>query len=118
MSWCLEMINSKSTERINASHYCVQNILYTYRDKNNKSDTKLNKTLCKAHKKELIDTILSYLLNWLALVSGNHEQHVYKESQPVSLLCTEARIISLIQNRMRIYARRIRKKLTRFCHVC
>ncbi|XP_024874087.1 uncharacterized protein LOC112456042 isoform X2 [Temnothorax curvispinosus] len=89
MSWCLEMINSKSTERINASHYCVQNILYTYRDKNNKSDTKLNKTLCKAHKKELIDTILSYLLNWLALVSGNYEQHVYKESQPVSLLCTE-----------------------------
>ncbi|XP_072758351.1 protein unc-45 homolog B [Anoplolepis gracilipes] len=59
--WFLEMINSTFTERVNASQYCLQTVLNTYSGMNNKPDSKPDKTLCEAHKKE-IDTILSCLL--------------------------------------------------------
>ncbi|XP_071571616.1 protein unc-45 homolog B-like [Temnothorax nylanderi] len=55
--WCLEMMNSTSAERVNASQYCLQNILNTYSGMNNKPDSNRNEDLCEAHKKE-IDTIL------------------------------------------------------------
>ncbi|XP_011163393.1 protein unc-45 homolog B [Solenopsis invicta] len=61
LPWCLEMMNSTSTERVNASQYCLQNILNAYSGMDNKPDSKPDKALCEAHKKE-IDTILSCLL--------------------------------------------------------
>ncbi|XP_035736786.1 protein unc-45 homolog B-like isoform X1 [Vespa mandarinia] len=59
--WCLEMINSKNIERVNAAQYCLQIILNSYSGMDNKPDTKPNKDLCEQYKKE-IDTILSCLL--------------------------------------------------------
>nr|KAF7427020.1 hypothetical protein H0235_006714 [Vespula pensylvanica] len=59
--WCLEMINSKNIERVNAAQYCMQTILNSYSGMDNKPDTKPNKDLCEQYKKE-IDTILSCLL--------------------------------------------------------
>ncbi|XP_032675627.1 protein unc-45 homolog B [Odontomachus brunneus] len=59
--WCLEMMNSKQKERVNASQYCLQTILNAYSGMDNKPDSKPNKTLCEKHKKE-IDTILTCLL--------------------------------------------------------
>ncbi|XP_076249019.1 unc-45 myosin chaperone [Calliopsis andreniformis] len=59
--WCLEMINSKLTERVNAAQYFLQTILNTYSGMDNKPDTKPNKELCERFNKE-IDTILSCLL--------------------------------------------------------
>ncbi|XP_043262644.1 protein unc-45 homolog B [Colletes gigas] len=61
LPWCLEMINSKLTERVNAAQYCLQTILNTYSGMDNKPDTKPNKELCDKHNKE-IDSILSCLL--------------------------------------------------------
>lgn len=61
LPWFLEMINSKLAERVNASQYCLQTVLNTYSGMENKPDSKPDKTLCEAHKKE-IDTILSCLL--------------------------------------------------------
>ncbi|XP_077271112.1 protein unc-45 homolog B-like isoform X1 [Temnothorax americanus] len=51
LPWFLEIMNSPSIERVNASQYSLQNILNTY------SDSKPDEALCAAHKKE-IDTIL------------------------------------------------------------
>ncbi|XP_054014557.1 protein unc-45 homolog B [Hylaeus anthracinus] len=59
--WCLEMINSKVTERVNAAQYCLQTILNTYSGMDNKPDSKPKKELCDKYHKE-IDTILSCLL--------------------------------------------------------
>ncbi|XP_068978895.1 protein unc-45 homolog B [Bombus flavifrons] len=59
--WCLEMINSIITERVNAAQYCLQTILNTYSGMTNKPDSKPNKELCDKYNKE-IDTILSCLL--------------------------------------------------------
>ncbi|XP_053980560.1 protein unc-45 homolog B [Hylaeus volcanicus] len=59
--WCLEMINSKVTERVNAAQYCLQTILNTYSGMTNKPDSKPKKELCDKYHKE-IDTILSCLL--------------------------------------------------------
>ncbi|OAD61880.1 Protein unc-45 like protein B [Eufriesea mexicana] len=59
--WCLEIINSKLIERVNAAQYCLQTLLNTYSGMNNKPDSKPNKELCDKYKKE-IDTILSCLL--------------------------------------------------------
>ncbi|XP_014479651.1 PREDICTED: protein unc-45 homolog B [Dinoponera quadriceps] len=59
--WCLEMINSKHKERVNASQYCLQTILNAYSGMDNKPGSKPDKTLCEKYKKE-IDTILSCLL--------------------------------------------------------
>ncbi|XP_003697407.1 protein unc-45 homolog B [Apis florea] len=59
--WCLEMINSKIVERVNAAQYYLQTLLNTYSGMNNKSDSKPNKELCDKYNKE-IDTILSCLL--------------------------------------------------------
>ncbi|KYM75847.1 Protein unc-45 like protein A [Atta colombica] len=59
--WYLKMMNSTSTERVNASQYCLQNILNAYSGMDNKPDSKPDKGLCEAYKKE-IDTILSCLL--------------------------------------------------------
>ncbi|KAL0130663.1 hypothetical protein PUN28_002351 [Cardiocondyla obscurior] len=61
LPWILEMMNSTSKERVNASQYCLQTILNTYSGMDNKPDSKSDKTLCDTHKKE-IDTILSCLL--------------------------------------------------------
>ncbi|XP_012529737.1 protein unc-45 homolog B [Monomorium pharaonis] len=61
LPWYLDMINSTSTERVNASQYCLQNILNAYSGMDNKPDSKPDKALCEAHKKE-IDTVLSCLL--------------------------------------------------------
>ncbi|XP_012233460.2 protein unc-45 homolog B [Linepithema humile] len=61
LPWYLEIMNSKLTERVNASQYCIQTILNTYSGMDNKPDSKPDKALCEAHKKE-IDTILSCLL--------------------------------------------------------
>ncbi|XP_011685099.1 PREDICTED: protein unc-45 homolog B [Wasmannia auropunctata] len=61
LPWFLETMNSTSTERVNASQYCIQNILNAYSGMDNKPDSKPDKALCEAHKKE-IDTILSCLL--------------------------------------------------------
>ncbi|XP_071581805.1 protein unc-45 homolog B-like isoform X2 [Temnothorax nylanderi] len=55
--WFLEIINSTSIERVNASQNCLQNILNTYSGVTNKLDSKPDEALCAAHKKE-IDTIL------------------------------------------------------------
>ncbi|XP_071571598.1 protein unc-45 homolog B-like isoform X2 [Temnothorax nylanderi] len=60
LSWCLELMNSTSIERVNASQYCLQNILNTYIDMNNKPDSNLNEDLCEAQKE--IDTIMLCLL--------------------------------------------------------
>ncbi|XP_077275609.1 protein unc-45 homolog B-like [Temnothorax americanus] len=60
--WCLEIMNSTSPKIVNASQYCLQNILNTYSGMNNERDSKPDKTLCETHKNEL-DTILSCLLN-------------------------------------------------------
>ncbi|XP_024879096.1 protein unc-45 homolog B-like, partial [Temnothorax curvispinosus] len=62
LPWCLEMMNSTSTERVNASQYCLQNVLNTYSGMNDEPDSKPNEALCMLHKKE-IDTILSCLLD-------------------------------------------------------
>ncbi|KOC64160.1 Protein unc-45 like protein B [Habropoda laboriosa] len=59
--WCLEMINSQITERVNAAQYYLQTVLNTYSGMDNKPDSKPNKELCDKHNKE-IDTILSCLL--------------------------------------------------------
>ncbi|XP_071644732.1 protein unc-45 homolog B-like [Temnothorax longispinosus] len=56
LPWCLEMINSTSIKRVNASQYCLQNILNTYIDMNNKPDSNPNEDLCEAQKE--IDTIM------------------------------------------------------------
>ncbi|XP_071632575.1 protein unc-45 homolog B-like [Temnothorax longispinosus] len=56
LSWCLELMNNTSIERVNASQYCLQNILNTYIDMNNKPDSNLNEDLCEAQKE--IDTIM------------------------------------------------------------
>ncbi|XP_071581892.1 protein unc-45 homolog B-like isoform X2 [Temnothorax nylanderi] len=63
--WCLEVMNSTSAERVNASQYCLQNILNIYSGMSEEPDSKPDKALCEAHKKE-IDTILSGLLNSVA----------------------------------------------------
>ncbi|XP_077266274.1 protein unc-45 homolog B-like isoform X2 [Temnothorax americanus] len=60
--WCLEVMNSTSAERVNASQYCLQNILNIYSGMSEEPDSKPDKALCEAHEKE-IDTILSGLLN-------------------------------------------------------
>ncbi|XP_071651762.1 protein unc-45 homolog B-like [Temnothorax longispinosus] len=60
--WCLEMINCTSIRRVNASQYCLQNILNTYSGMTNNPDSKLDKALCKKYKKEIF-MILSFLLN-------------------------------------------------------
>ncbi|XP_071651690.1 protein unc-45 homolog B-like [Temnothorax longispinosus] len=60
--WCLEIMNSTSPKIVNASQYCLQNILNTYSGMNNERDAKPDKTLCETHKNEL-DIILSCLLN-------------------------------------------------------
>ncbi|XP_071581877.1 protein unc-45 homolog B-like isoform X2 [Temnothorax nylanderi] len=60
LSWCLELMNSTSIERVNASQYCLQNILNTYIDMNNKPDSNLNEDLCEAQKE--IDTIMLCLV--------------------------------------------------------
>ncbi|XP_071574003.1 protein unc-45 homolog B-like [Temnothorax nylanderi] len=60
--WCLEMMNSTYTERVNASQYCLQNILNSYSRMSKEPDSKPDDALCETHKNE-IDTILSCLLN-------------------------------------------------------
>ncbi|XP_071568470.1 protein unc-45 homolog B-like [Temnothorax nylanderi] len=60
--WCLKMINCTSIRRVNASQYCLQNILNTYSGMTNNPDSKLDKALCKKYKKEIF-MILSFLLN-------------------------------------------------------
>ncbi|XP_071563479.1 protein unc-45 homolog B-like [Temnothorax nylanderi] len=62
LPWCLEMMNSKSTERVNASQYCLQNILNKYSGMNNEPSSKPDVDLCEEHKEE-IDNILSCLLD-------------------------------------------------------
>ncbi|XP_071568450.1 protein unc-45 homolog B-like [Temnothorax nylanderi] len=62
LPWCLEMMNSKSTERVNASQYCLQIILNTYSGMNDESDSKPDEALCEMHE-EVIDKILSSLLD-------------------------------------------------------
>ncbi|XP_071568456.1 protein unc-45 homolog B-like [Temnothorax nylanderi] len=62
LPWCLEMMNSTCTERVNASQYCLQIILNTYSGMNDESDSKPDEALCKMHKK-VIDEILSCLLD-------------------------------------------------------
>ncbi|CAK9831347.1 Protein unc-45 homolog B [Anthophora retusa] len=59
--WCLEMINSDTTERVNAAQYYLQTILNTYSGMENKPESKPSKELCDKYNKE-IDTILSCLL--------------------------------------------------------
>lgn len=61
LPWCLELINSKNMERVNAAQYCMQTILNSYSGMDNKPDTKPNKDLYERYKKE-IDTILSCLV--------------------------------------------------------
>ncbi|EZA60054.1 hypothetical protein DMN91_008092 [Ooceraea biroi] len=61
LPWYLEMINSKLPERVNAAQHCLQTILNIYSGMDNKPDSKPDKALCEAHKKQ-IDTILSCLL--------------------------------------------------------
>ncbi|XP_071639799.1 protein unc-45 homolog B-like [Temnothorax longispinosus] len=61
LPWCLEMMNSRSKERVNAFQYCIQTILNAYSGMTNKPDSKPDKDLCETHKKEM-DTILSCLL--------------------------------------------------------
>ncbi|XP_024889408.1 protein unc-45 homolog B-like [Temnothorax curvispinosus] len=58
LPWFLEIMSSTSIERVNASQYCLQNILNTYSGmNNNKPDSNRNEDLYEAHKKE-IDTIM------------------------------------------------------------
>ncbi|XP_024868812.1 protein unc-45 homolog B-like, partial [Temnothorax curvispinosus] len=54
--WCLALMNSISINRVNASQHCLQHILNTYIDMNNKPDSNLNEDLCEAQKE--IDTIM------------------------------------------------------------
>ncbi|XP_077270246.1 protein unc-45 homolog B-like, partial [Temnothorax americanus] len=62
LPWCLEMMNSKCTERVNASQYCLQTILKTYSGINDEPDSIPDEALCVMHKKE-IDSILLCLLD-------------------------------------------------------
>ncbi|XP_077260770.1 protein unc-45 homolog B-like isoform X1 [Temnothorax americanus] len=62
LPWCLEMINNPYTEIVNASQYCLQNILNTCCGRNDKPDSIPDEALCKKHKK-VIDKILSCLLD-------------------------------------------------------
>ncbi|XP_071571600.1 protein unc-45 homolog B-like isoform X1 [Temnothorax nylanderi] len=57
LPWFLEIMNSTSIERVNASQDSLQNILNAYSGVTNKLDSKPDEALCAAHKKE-IDTIL------------------------------------------------------------
>ncbi|KAG7212653.1 hypothetical protein KM043_012936 [Ampulex compressa] len=59
--WCLEMIDSKLSDRVNAGQYCLQTILNTYSGMDNKPDSKPNKEMCEKYKQQ-IDTILSCFL--------------------------------------------------------
>ncbi|XP_071563493.1 protein unc-45 homolog B-like [Temnothorax nylanderi] len=60
--WCLEMMNSASTERVNASQSCLQTILNIYSGMNNKCRPKPDMRLCLKYKSEIY-MILSCLLN-------------------------------------------------------
>ncbi|XP_071651882.1 protein unc-45 homolog B-like [Temnothorax longispinosus] len=60
--WCLEMMNSASTERVNASQSCLQTILNIYSGMNNKYRPKPDMSLCLNYKSEIY-MILSCLLN-------------------------------------------------------
>ena len=82
--WCLEMIDSKNSERVNAGQYYLQTILNAYSGMDNKPDTKPNKELCDKYKKE-IDTILSCLLYSVT-------------SRTISGLCRDAIIELIIRN--------------------
>ncbi|XP_024881478.1 protein unc-45 homolog B-like, partial [Temnothorax curvispinosus] len=62
LPWCLEMMNSTSSEIVNASQYCLQSILNTCCGRNEEPDSMPDETLCKEHK-QVIDTILSCLLD-------------------------------------------------------
>ncbi|XP_024883043.1 protein unc-45 homolog B-like [Temnothorax curvispinosus] len=62
LPWCLEMMNSAFTRRIDASQYCLQTILKTYSGLNDEPDSIPDEALCMMHKKE-IDRILSCLLD-------------------------------------------------------
>ncbi|XP_024870442.1 protein unc-45 homolog B-like, partial [Temnothorax curvispinosus] len=62
LPWCLDIMNSKSTERVNASQYCLQIILNTYSGMNDEPDSKPDEVLCEMHE-EVIDKILSSLLD-------------------------------------------------------
>ncbi|XP_066602124.1 protein unc-45 homolog B-like [Prorops nasuta] len=59
--WFLEMLSSKSQERVNAAQYCLQTILNTFSGMNNKTETKPDREMCEKYKKE-IDTILTCLV--------------------------------------------------------
>ncbi|XP_014221406.1 protein unc-45 homolog B [Trichogramma pretiosum] len=59
--WFLDIINSKSEDRVNAAQYCIQVVLNSYSKMDNKPDSKPDKEYCEKYKKE-IDTILSSLL--------------------------------------------------------
>ncbi|XP_024883040.1 LOW QUALITY PROTEIN: protein unc-45 homolog B-like [Temnothorax curvispinosus] len=60
--WCLEMMNSASTERVNASQSCLQTILNIYSGMINKYRPKPDMSLCLKYKSEIY-MILSCLLN-------------------------------------------------------
>ncbi|XP_071627579.1 protein unc-45 homolog B-like [Temnothorax longispinosus] len=62
LPWCLNIMNSKSTERVNASQYCLQIILNTYSGMNDEPDSKPDEVLCEMHE-EVIDKYLSSLLD-------------------------------------------------------
>ncbi|XP_077270245.1 protein unc-45 homolog B-like [Temnothorax americanus] len=62
LPWCLEMMNSTSSEIVNASQYCLQSILNTCCGRNEEPDSIPDETLCKEHK-QVTDTILSCLLD-------------------------------------------------------
>ncbi|XP_071568467.1 protein unc-45 homolog B-like [Temnothorax nylanderi] len=99
LPWCLEMMNSKSTERVNASQYCLQNILNKYSGMNNKPSSKPDEDLCEEHKKE-INTILSCLLNSV-------------ESKTITGLARDA-IIELITRNIHYTALDWAKRLVKF----
>ncbi|XP_071651275.1 protein unc-45 homolog B-like [Temnothorax longispinosus] len=99
LPWCLEMMNSKSTERVNASQYCLQNILNKYSGMNNEPSTKPDEALCEEHKKE-INTILSCLLNSV-------------ESKTITGLARDA-IIELITRNIHYTALDWAKRLVKF----
>ncbi|XP_011306994.1 protein unc-45 homolog B [Fopius arisanus] len=59
--WLLEMMNSRSEERVNAAQHCMQTVLNSYSGLENKPEAKPDKELCEKYKSE-IDTILSCLV--------------------------------------------------------
>lgn len=59
--WFLEILDTDYEPQVNVAQYCMQTILNSFSEMDNKSDTKPSKEMCEKYKSE-IDTLLSCLV--------------------------------------------------------